>query len=133
VNEIHHSIAFADVDALQSHERVSRKKFCVVKESISSCGVVREPLLVDASSFTVLDGHHRLGALRALGARRAPVFFVDYSHESVRVRARRKRVRVSKKRVLKRASRGDLFPSKTTKHELAFSVPRIETNLKDLL
>lgn len=125
-------VSLVDANALLSHERTSRAKVAQVKRSIAASGL-RKPLLVDYESFTVLDGHHRLRALRELGASRAPVFFVDYSHDAVRVRGRRKRVRVSKKRVVQRAERGFLFPSKTTKHELAFSVPRVEASLKDLL
>jgi len=132
VTAVKHLVSIVDANALLCHERVSKKKLAKVKKSIARCGVVRKPLLVDYASFTVLDGHHRLHALRALGARRAPVFFVDYAHEAVRLKPRRKRIRVSKKRVVQRAERGFLFPSKTTRHELAFSVPRIEASLKDL-
>ena len=132
VTAANHLISFVDADALLCHERVSRKKLAKVKKSIKRFGL-RTPLLVDYSSFTVLDGHHRLHALRELGARLAPVFFVDYSHEAVRLKPRRRRIRVSKKRVVQSAERGFLFPSKTTRHELSFGVPVIEASLKDLL
>jgi ParB-like chromosome segregation protein Spo0J len=119
--------------ALRCHERVSRKRVARLKRDIRARGV-REPLLVDYASFVVLDGHHRLHALHELGARRAPVFFVDYSHPVVRVRGRRKRVRVSKKLVVARARRGKLFPPKTTRHEFAarVRVPRAKIALKKL-
>ena len=128
---VKHLISLVDANALLCHERVSKKKLAAVKKSIRENGL-RKPLLVDYASFTVLDGHHRLHALRELGARLAPVFFVDYSHEAVTLKPRRKRIRVSKKRVVQNAERGILFPSKTTRHELAFSVPAIETSLNDL-
>jgi len=54
-----------------------------VMEDIRKSGVVRRPLIVDASTLTLLDGAHRLEALRRLGASLAPVIAVDYSQVEV--------------------------------------------------
>ena len=77
------------VDALRSHERTRPPRVAAVKNGISRSRSVLQPLVVDAASFVVLDGHHRLQALRELGCRLAPVRFVDYASESVRVKPRR--------------------------------------------
>jgi len=47
-------------------------------EDIRKSGVIRRPLVVDAATMTLLDGAHRLEALRRLGASLAPVIAVDY-------------------------------------------------------
>ncbi len=46
--------------------------------SISRSGALLRPLVVEARSLVVLDGSHRLRALRALGASLAPVALVGY-------------------------------------------------------
>jgi hypothetical protein len=52
-------------------------------ENIRRSGVIRRPLVVDASTMTLLDGAHRLEALRRLGASLAPVIAVDYTQVEV--------------------------------------------------
>jgi len=49
-----------------------------VLEAIRAAGAVYKPIIVDAETLTVVDGHHRLAALKLIGARRAPVLLVDY-------------------------------------------------------
>lgn len=81
----------------------------------------------------MLDGHHRLEALRMLGCQYAPAVLVDYSHESVKLAPRRKKISVSKKKVVARAARGKPFPRKTTRHTLEFKLPKINAKIKELL
>jgi len=52
-------------------------------ENIRRSGVIRRPLVVDASTMTLLDGAHRLEALRRLGASLVPVIAVDYTQVEV--------------------------------------------------
>lgn len=47
--------------------------------------VQRDPVIVDGSSGTVLDGTHRVEALRRAGARSALTFVVDYQDPGVRL------------------------------------------------
>ncbi len=121
------------VDALRSHERTRRRRVTAVKRGIALSRSVLQPLVVDAASFVVLDGHHRLQALRELGCRLAPVRFVDYASESVKVKPRRKRVAVSKELVLGKALAGETFPCKTTRHEHPLKkAPASATRLEEL-
>ncbi|MFH0973699.1 MAG: ParB N-terminal domain-containing protein [Candidatus Micrarchaeota archaeon] len=108
---------FVRVEALRSHEKTSAARLRAVKRSVKRFGVVSRPIIVDARFFVVLDGHHRLAALRELGCRFAPVQFVDYASAAVRVRSRRRGVRVSKRVVMRRALAGREFACKTTRHE----------------
>nr|WP_117354542.1 ParB N-terminal domain-containing protein [Acidilobus sp. 7A] len=52
-------------------------------EGIARGRVVHRPLIVDAATMTLIDGAHRLEALRRLGASLAPVIAVDYSQVEV--------------------------------------------------
>jgi len=56
-----------------------------LRESFLNEGVVRDPVLVDCRSGVLLDGMHRLIALRELGCVAAPVCSVDYFNSSINV------------------------------------------------
>jgi hypothetical protein len=105
------------LDDLRPHEQTSSYKVETLARDIRENGL-RKPLLIDARSFTILDGHHRAKALARNGCRFAKAFIVDYESKSVRILPRRKHVRVSKTLVVKRALSGKLFPRKTTRHVL---------------
>ena len=62
---------------------------CLVRQ-IEAEGEISRPIIVDKRSFMVLDGHHRLAALKRLGAIRVPAYLVDYQNPGVRVYLRRK-------------------------------------------
>jgi len=46
---------------------------------------VRNPLIVDSNTFVVLDGMHRVAALREMGCRYLPVCLVDYNSPKIKV------------------------------------------------
>ncbi len=111
-------ITFADIRTLVPHERVDDARLKVVRKQLQSQGVVRRPIIVDRHSRVILDGHHRVQALRDLGAKHAPVVYVRYNDETVRVYLRRNDVlmKLIKHYVLDMARSHKLFPSKTTRH-----------------
>lgn len=101
------------------HEDVVRSKVDLITRDIEVSGCVKYPLLVDARSFVVLDGHHRLEALKEIGIHLAPAFFVDYARDYVDVYPFRKEIYVDKVSVLRKAlEERNVFPPKTTKHVL---------------
>jgi len=71
------------IESIRPHELFLEDHVREVMEDIRKSGVVRRPLIVDASTLTLLDGAHRLEALRRLGASLAPVIAVDYSQVEV--------------------------------------------------
>ena len=83
---------------------------------IQSTGVVKKAIAVDEKSMVVLDGAHRLSALRMLGCARAPAWLIDYSSEDVIVLSRDRKSRIPKEDVVKAATRGPRFAPKTTRH-----------------
>ncbi|MCX8185472.1 MAG: hypothetical protein RMI56_02475 [Sulfolobales archaeon] len=101
------------------HEDVTRSKVDLVIRDIETSGCVKYPVLIDARSFIVLDGHHRLEALREIGIYFTPAFFVDYARDYVDVYPFRKDIYIDKSSVLRKAlEERALFPPKTTKHVL---------------
>jgi hypothetical protein len=79
-------------------------------------GILKRSIAVDENSNVVLDGHHRLRALKELGYTKIPVKFVDYNLPEIIVHAWKDREKVSKEDVISTALEGKKFPSRTTKH-----------------
>ncbi len=111
-------IILVRIDKLIGHERVSSTRLRAVRSAIHTDGVVRRPVIVERNSEVILDGHHRVRALRDLGAKRVPVAYVRYSDTNVRVYMRRKGMlmKMIKRAVIEMAKENKLFPSKTTRH-----------------
>jgi hypothetical protein len=108
---------------LLPHEGYSRLRAALLMVRMLASGRFSRPILIDAQSGTILDGHHRCRASRWLGLPRVPVCSVDYLAEgAVAVHARRPRIAVSKEDVLRSARAGTLFPRKTTRH--VYAAPR---------
>jgi hypothetical protein len=57
----------------------------VVERELAGEGVQRDPIVVDSASSVVLDGMHRLAALRVLGAELAVCALVDYRSDAVSI------------------------------------------------
>jgi hypothetical protein len=113
-----HKIYFADIDTLIDHERTNPARLRIVRNAIQNEGVIRKPVIVDKASHVILDGHHRVAALREMGVKRVPVAYVRYEDETVRVYLRRKDLlmRLIKRYVVDMAKSHERFPSKTTRH-----------------
>lgn len=79
-------LGLAAIEALHPHEATIPHEVLRLKEAISDDGLLKDPLIVDASTNVVLDGMHRLAALKALGVDRAVVCMVDYFAEGLEVK-----------------------------------------------
>ncbi len=68
---------------LKPHELTVESLLKRLIKAIVRSGVVYDPLIVDEASLVVLDGMHRLEALRRVGARFVPVCLVDYMSDEI--------------------------------------------------
>ena len=84
-------------------------------------GLLMKPIVVDAKTKVVLDGHHRLEALRQLGCSKIPVYYVNYGSEKIGVMSMVKGLEITKARVIEAALEENPFPPKTTWHYLSTS------------
>ena len=96
-------------------------------------GEFTEPIWVARGSFVILNGHHRVEALRRLGARRAAAWILDYETDAVALERWRPGPPIRKQEVLERARRGELFPPKTTRHTVRLELPARRVALQELL
>ena len=67
------------------HEETISDLSARLSDQIRADGFQRDPIIVDRENHVVLDGMHRLRALKELGARHILCQFVDYSSPEIRL------------------------------------------------
>ena len=137
--EIAMHFELAPIADLRPLERVFPHHLANIKELIERDGAIFKAIIADRSSGTVLDGSHRYAYLLAEGCRLAPVHWVDYLDENIRVGSRlahrfliESDTCISKQECLRRSASGDLFPPRTTRHFFPFRKSDICARLVDL-
>jgi len=78
-------IRLSPTNVLLIHEETIPERVAELKESFVRDGIVRDPVVIDDRSHVVLDGMHRVVALREMGCLNLPVCAVDYSDPSIKV------------------------------------------------
>jgi L-serine kinase (ADP) len=109
-------LAIVPADLLRMHEEPEPDRVKRVVKSVKGSGLVKKAIAVDAKTMVVLDGVHRLSALKELGCVRIPVTLLDYSSEDVLVYAKGSTRLLPKERVIDAAISGDKLPPKSTRH-----------------
>ena len=108
--------ALVPVRDLKTHEEAEPDRVRRVMKQMRSTRVVKKAIVVDSKSKVVLDGVHRLSALKSLGAVRVPAWLIDYSDDGVLVFSRDRKSQVPKESVVRAATIGPKFPPKSTRH-----------------
>ena len=108
--------ALVPVRDLKTHEEAEPDRVRRVMKQMRSTRVVKKAIVVDSKSKVVLDGVHRLSALKSLGAVLVPAWLIDYSDNSVMVFSRDRKSQIPKEAVVRAATVGPRFPPKTTRH-----------------
>lgn len=114
------------IERLKAHEEVDASYCERLKKTIESDKVLKKPIVADVNTYTILDGHHRVNALKSLGCRLVPAILVDYNSPAIKVDSWRK-MSIDKETVISRAQNGERFPPKTTKHMI-----QVEGKLKHI-
>ena len=78
-------IRLSQSNLLHIHEETIPERVAELRESFVRDGIVRDPVVIDDRSHVVLDGMHRVVALREMGCLNVPVCAVDYSNPSIKV------------------------------------------------
>lgn len=125
-------IELVATELLRPNECTSLKGILQLRNKVLSEGLWKTPILVETSSFSILDGHHRTEVAKLLGLTKVPVVMVDYSDSRLCLSARRDDVLVSPEEVIRRSKSGDFFPWKTTKHVLSPGVQETSIPLSEL-
>jgi L-serine kinase (ADP) len=104
------------IGELTPHERVDPAKVRHLAAELAREGVFEEPVWVARGSNVILNGHHRVAALRSLGADRVPAWRVEYASDAIDLDRWTPGPPISKADVVRRAAEGRLFPIRTTRH-----------------
>ena len=78
-------LSLEPVDELHIHEEVIDSALRRLVEEIRADRVVKHPVIVDEKTMVVLDGMHRVAALKELGCRLIPACLVDYDNPNILV------------------------------------------------
>lgn len=78
-------IALVETERLLLHEETISRNLEAVLDDIKRSGVLKTPVIVDRDSFVVLDGMHRVEALRRLDCRFTCVCLVEYMSPEIKV------------------------------------------------
>ena len=124
-----------DIAHLRPHEHIRPQRVEEMYRKIYTNNYFHKPLLVDRTTMTILDGHHRYNAGLRLGLTSVPAIVVDYlEDEAISVEAWHPREprSVSKQDVLAAATGSDLMPPKSTRHAITTAIPRLRVPLSKL-
>jgi len=103
---------------LKAHEQYVETRVAQLVHHFQVRGAIDYAIVADERTGTVIDGHHRLEALRRLATTWAPAFLVDYADPRISVHTWREGEKApAKEEVVARAATGDLFPPKSTRHD----------------
>lgn len=109
-------VSMLRVSELRAHELTQRERVEELKRSILREGVIRRPILVDERTLIVIDGHHRLQAIKELGFELIPAVLVDYRSDEICVEPWREGCEISKEEVIRAGLTGKPLPPKTSRH-----------------
>ena len=66
------------IDKLKEHEQTDPIRLEEIKTMLIKDNFQRDPIIVDKKTLVVVDGHHRLNALKQLGHKRVAVYYINY-------------------------------------------------------
>jgi ParB-like chromosome segregation protein Spo0J len=128
-------VVLVDMAWLKPHEEVQPHRVDELRSQFEKEGHVDVPLLVDRSTGTILDGHHRFTVGQVLGLHRMPALLFDYLDETriaVDTWPGCGREHITKQEIIDLALRGERTPPKTSRHRIDVPIPTIEVALADL-
>lgn len=130
------SVKLASLKWLKAHEHVvSWDRVDGLRHATKTWDAYLEPLLVDAVTGSILDGHHRYHVGMQLGLQCVPVVLVNYLEDdtiTVDVWPNCGRDSLTKQEVIDMSLSDSLFPPKTSRHTFSDDLPPISVPLERL-
>ncbi len=85
IHEFEVKLDLIPIDKLIPHEEIDENHLIEMLNEIKNKGYLKDPLIVDSETFIVLDGTHRLAALKHLACELVPSTLVKYLEEKIKV------------------------------------------------
>ena len=120
------------ISILRGHEEHEPEKVDVLIAELRRTGEFVDPIWVARDTWVILNGHHRVEALRRLGMKRIPAWVFDYDGDHVDLGRWSPGPPIDKAEVVHRAHHGRPFPPKTTRHRLRVALPPRSVPLEEL-
>lgn len=114
-------ICFTEISSLRPHECTDSTRLRNLCKEILLDGILKKPIVVDEKTNTIIDGHHRVEALRLLGYTKIPVCYVDYMCENIGLKTTAKNTVITKEKVIEAALANNPFRPKSTWHYIKLS------------
>lgn len=113
------------------HEKTKPDVLRKIKNEIKNDGILKRAILVDKNTNVVIDGHHRLEALRQMGYSKIGVQFIDYQLPEIKVESWKRDGYITKEMVINAGISGKKLPPKISKNLISingkdFHVSKIE-------
>jgi len=109
-------VIFLEIEELKEHEEIRPDYLEELKNEILSDGILKMPIAVDKKTYIILDGHHRLHALKKIGCKKIPVILFDYQSPDIVVVPWREDENITKEMIIQTALAGRRMSPKTSKH-----------------
>ena len=107
---------FLNLEELREHEEIRPDYLEALKNEILCDGILKMPICVDKETCIILDGHHRLHALKRIGCKKIPCILVDYHSPEIKVVPWREGENITKEMITQTALTGGRMPPKTSRH-----------------
>jgi hypothetical protein len=127
------------INVLKPLEKVFPVHLKNLEAMIDKDGFMLKAIIADKKTGIVLDGSHRYVYLLKNGYKEAPVRFVNYLSDDIRVGTRLEHrffidgtAGISKKECIYRALSGNIYPPRTTRHFFTFRKSDISLSLNTL-
>ena len=126
--------AIMEIEDLRIHEAIQDELLEDFVKMLRDDGTFKVPILVDENDYVVLDGHHRVEALRRMGYTKIPVYLVDYWDDAIEVTAwpEAEIDNVTKEMILEMGKSEGVFPPKTSRHKVKVELEAVDIPLEEL-
>ena len=128
-------VELVPLEVLRPHEQIIHKKVDQLERVTHRWNAYTKPLLLDRTTGTILDGHHRYHVAQRIGLLCVPCVLIDYLEDDsieLDVWPNCGRDSISKQDVIDAALSGDLMNPKTSRHRLSDHLPPIAVPLSRL-
>ncbi len=108
---------FCHVNDVRCHEEVMEDRLGTFVEYLKTLSphIILPSILLCEETHTLIDGHHRLHALKQLGYEWCPVTYINYSHPSI---VPDLSSRITKEKIKQAALTNELLPPKSSCHHI---------------
>ncbi|UCD92251.1 MAG: ParB N-terminal domain-containing protein [Methanobacteriota archaeon] len=129
-----YKFAIIEIGELRIHEAFQDDLLESCIKMLEDDGVFKYPILVDENYLVVLDGHHRVEALKRMGYTKIPVYKVDYWDDAIEVTTwpEAEVENINKEMIIDMGRSEDVYPPKTSRHVLKIKLEEHPVPLEEL-